>query len=353
MRLLWRNVSDSASLLCAKDGRYQQPVGPDSADSTPKDLAALVDEMIRCHRSALLLRPKLAHDLDPSVLRAAVDRLRQDVCYVSAGCVRLNRWQVDVEVNSDGGDSTDRVDVGGVYLERCTITNAQYQAFVDQGGYEKKSFWHASVWPRVREFVDLTGSLGPRFWSGGRHNGRLADHPVVGVSWFEAEAYSRWIGMRLPTDAEWVRAACSPIEADGTIVQRKYPWGDLFLPDRANLLHSGTGRTVPVHSHAEGDTVCGARQMIGNVWEWTASNLQLWNRREPLELAELTKSLRGGAFDSYLDTRATCQCRSADTPLARRHNIGIRCAIGVSDVVNLRGQVDDGAATRRPSEGMQ
>jgi iron(II)-dependent oxidoreductase len=293
----------------------------------------------------------VAQDLEPTALTAAIDRFRSDTCSISAGRVRLNRWQVDTAADFDAIDSTDCVEVDTVFLERLTITNRQFQAFVDQGGYQKKSLWQASVWPSVKEFVDRTGALGPRFWSAGRHQASEANHPVVGVCWFEAEAYARWIGMRLPTDAEWVRAASSPIETGDAITQRKYTWGDSFLPERANLWSSGIGHTALAGAYGEGDSVGGARQMIGNVWEWTSSNLQLWNGRDPIEIAEPMKSLRGGAFDSYLDTRATCQCRSADTPLARRHNIGFRCAVSACDIVDMSSRVDDLLARQETSEG--
>ncbi|MDA1050419.1 MAG: SUMF1/EgtB/PvdO family nonheme iron enzyme [Planctomycetota bacterium] len=340
MRLLWRSTSDSANRQMPAGVLPTQPALFEVASGSPNDRAALVDAMISSHRSALLLRPKLAQDLELIASRTAIACFRQDTCLVSAGRVRLNRWQVDAEADSDTIDSTDCVHVDELFLERCTITNEKFQAFVEQGGYQKKSLWHASVWPCVKEFVDRSGSLGPRFWSNGRPGPTTADHPVVGISWFEAEAYSRWIGMRLPTDAEWVRAACSPIEAEGTILQRKYPWGDSFSSERANLWSSSAGRTVPSNSYAEGDSVGGARQMVGNVWEWTSSNLQLWNGEDVVELVEPMKSLRGGAFDSYLDNRATCQCRSADSPLARRHNIGFRCAVSACDVVEVPGHVD-------------
>jgi len=351
MRLRWRKASDSTSQLKSA-GIHPQPILSDVVLGVPNDREALVNTMISSHRSPLLLRPKLAQDLESSALRAAIDCFRREACFVSAGSVRLSRWQVDAEANSDTIDLMDCVDVDALFLERCTITNEQYQAFVDQGGYEKKSLWHPSVWPWVKEFVDRTGSSGPRFWSKGHYCEATADHPVVGVSWFEAEAYSRWIGMRLPTDAEWVRAACSPIETDGALAQRKYPWGDSFFSERANLWNSGLGRTVPANAYAEGDSLGGARQLIGNVWEWTANNLQLWNGRHSIEIVEPMKSLRGGAFDSYLDTCATCQCRSADSPLTRIHNIGFRCAVSACDVVEISSQVDDRPAMRDAGEGI-
>ncbi|MBC8351038.1 MAG: SUMF1/EgtB/PvdO family nonheme iron enzyme [Planctomycetes bacterium] len=328
------------------------PELPGTAYELQAGRAEIAADMIGSHRSALLLRAKLACDVEDDALQAAAERFRKATCVVEAGPVRLSRWQVEAGANSGELSSADDIDVASLFLERNAITNEQFQLFLDRGGYENKSLWHASVWPCVKEFVDRTGSSGPRFWSDGHHCLNNADHPVVGVSWFEAEAYSRWIGMRLPTDAEWVRAACSPIEVDGAIVQRKYPWGESFSSDRANLRSSGVGHTLPTGAYAEGDSLGGAGQMIGNVWEWTASNLRLWNGEHMLELAEPMKSLRGSAFDSFLDVRATCQCQSADTPLARRHNIGFRCVVSACDVVEVLGQIDDGVALELGNEGI-
>lgn len=340
MRLLWQRISEAASPLRSPGGGPSPLAASVVVADLPNDQAALVDQMIRSHRSALLLRPQLAEDLKPGLLRLAIDSLQASNSLVSAGRVRLSRWQVDAEARSETLEPNDCVEVEAVFLARRTITNQQFQAFVDQGGYRNKSLWHASIWPSVKEFVDRTGTPSPCFWSEGRHTATEAEHPVVGISWFEAEAYARWIGMRLPTDAEWVRAACTPIETDGTFSQRKYPWGDSFSPDRANLWTSTIGHTVSSCEYASGDTITGLRQMVGNVWEWTSSNLQLWNGDQPIELNEPMKSLRGGAFDSYLDTRATCQVRSADTPLARRHNIGFRCAVSQRDIITAAGQTN-------------
>ena len=341
MGILWRRTTGTATQPYGNSGGGSRFTASEVAADLPNDPRALVEGMIRSHRSALLLRPKLAQDLEPAALRIAIDHFRKDTCFVPAGRVRLNRWQVDADATSDVIDATDCIVVDAFFLERLAITNRQFQAFVDQGCYRKKSLWQAAVWPVVKEFVDRSGTPGPRFLSVGCYQASEADHPVVGISWFEADAYSRWIGMRLPTDAEWVRAACSPIEAGDAIVQRKYTWGDSFLAERANLRNSHTGQTAPVEAYASGDSVGGARQMIGNVWEWTSSNLQLWNGRDPIELIEPMKSLRGGAFDSFLDTHATCQCRSADSPLARRHNIGFRCAVSAWDVVATASPVDE------------
>ena len=96
--------------------------------------------------------------------------------------------------------------------------------------------------------------------------------PVIHVSWYEAEAYCNWAGQRLPTEAEWEVAASAEPEANGLSDRRRhFPWGDdPPTAERANL-DWGSG-LVEVGAHASGDSAFGCRQMIGNVWEWTADN---------------------------------------------------------------------------------
>jgi iron(II)-dependent oxidoreductase len=93
----------------------------------------------------------------------------------------------------------------------------------------------------------------------------------------------------------------------------------------------------------EGVSVGGVYQLIGNVWEWTHSNFGAWDEAaRRLEIQGAMKSLRGGAFDTYFDSQATCQFQSGDSSIARKHNIGFRCCLGLCDLApNV---VDDGSA---------
>jgi iron(II)-dependent oxidoreductase len=221
-----------------------------------------------------------------------------------------------------------------MYLDRHPVTNRQYQAFVDAGGYEQMAIWDPAIWPAVLDFVDTTGNAGPRYWANGRFSKDKADHPVVGVCWYEAAAYCRWVGRRLPTDAEWIKAASWPVNlGPNNCIQRKYPWGNTMDRQRANLWGSGPGNTVAVDKFSSGVSVGGAYQLIGNVWEWTTDDF-LWiaalidhESQEPL-----LKTIRGGAFDTYFDNQATSQFASGEDPLGRKHNIGFRCALGLCDL---------------------
>jgi iron(II)-dependent oxidoreductase len=220
------------------------------------------------------------------------------------------------------------------------VSNLQFQIFVDQGGYDNESLWSVGVRKQVSNFVDKTQMSGPLFWEQGRFPAGLGDHPVVGICWYEAEAFARWQGKRLPSDAEWMIAAGGPLSSDDShSVQREYPWGRDPKPGVANLWGSELANgckvgTVPTNSLPAGATNAGIQQLLGNVWEWMASEFQISSRSEEVILNHPVKSLRGGAYDSYFGDQATCQLQSGDCPLARKHNIGIRCAVTASDLVS-------------------
>jgi iron(II)-dependent oxidoreductase len=136
----------------------------------------------------------------------------------------------------------------------------------------------------------------------------------------------------LPNDAEWVKAGSWPVPtSDSRTAQRKYPWGDTMDRGRCNLW-GGTGRTVAVTEFEEGVSVGGVYQLIGNVWEWTTGNFGAnESPGSDLALPVPMKSIHGGAFDTYFEHQATCRFSSGENPLARKHNIGFRCALSVCD----------------------
>jgi iron(II)-dependent oxidoreductase len=189
-------------------------------------------------------------------------------------------------------------------IARAPVTAAEFAEFVDAGGYDRPQHWSEAGWLwRTR-----CEARHPVYWrraDGGwerRDFDRwvpLEPHrPVLHVSWYEAEAWCRWAGRRLPTEAEWETAAGSP---EGG--KRRFPWGDAPpSPSRANL--EGTaGGCLEVAALPEGDSAWGCRQMIGNVWEWTASDFRPYPgfvRDAYQEYSEpwfgTHKVLRGGAW---------------------------------------------------------
>ena len=153
-------------------------------------------------------------------------------------------------------------------IDRHEVTNRDFAEFMSDDGYATPSLWPDSMTvdaeklPRseaLSRFVDRTGAPGPRSWSGAVFPARSADHPVSGVSWYEAHAYCSWRGGRLPSAEQWWRAAVGSGE-------RRYPWGDEEAPSvRANFEATGT---VPVESLPLGVSPFGAFEMAGNVREW-------------------------------------------------------------------------------------
>lgn len=161
------------------------------------------------------------------------------------------------------------VEVGPFRMSRTPVTCAEFARFVEEGGYRRREFWDEAGWA----WRESAGATHPVYWKrdGSRWFRRRFDRweplperePVIHVNAHEAEAYCRWAGRRLPTEAEWEMAASGP-------TKRTFPWGEAPPdPRRANLDARLTG-CVDVDALPDGDGPFGCRQMIGNVWEWTA-----------------------------------------------------------------------------------
>jgi iron(II)-dependent oxidoreductase len=305
----------------------------------PNDAVSVVSQMLADGRYAFLLRPATAMNLSPAQFTAALSALEQGTTLVPEGDVSLG---ADEDLRDDASpppatavaNGSRIVRVAPLFLDRYPVTNRQYYSFVVSGAYAEMPLWDEDIWPAVFDFVDRNGNPGPRGWIDGCYPAGKEEHPVVGISWFEADAYARWAGKRLPTEAEWVKAACWPVAlAPGMPVQRRYPWGDVMDRRRANLWGSGPGDTVAVTEFAMGNSVGGACQLVGNVWEWTAeAYCPASHPCGDIVLTVPMKALHGGAFDTYFDSQATCRFASGESPLARKHNIGFRCAVSLADV---------------------
>lgn len=181
------------------------------------------------------------------------------------------------------------------------VTNREFEAFIRQGGYMKKEWWSESGqgWREQNSIAE------PEYWKDEKWN--QSDHPVVGVSFYEAEAYAKFRGKRLPTEQEWERAARG-------IHGRVYPWGDEFDGEKCNTSESGIGKTTPVTKYPNGISLEGCYDMAGNVWEWTSSQYD-----------KTTYVLRGG---SWLFDHVFAWCASRDWlfPDYRVDVVGFRCA---------------------------
>jgi iron(II)-dependent oxidoreductase len=203
-----------------------------------------------------------------------------------------------------------QVDIKPFQIARAAVTNGEYVAFVEDGGYRKRQYWSRDGWrwletggaPQLdRSFAKFFNQPldektetsefkerleHPIYWRKAAHGAwqqrvfdqqvpLQANFPVVHVSWFEADAYCNWAGRRLPTEAEWEAAASGePMETPNALSARRrhFPWGDNpSTVEHANL-DWRAGGLVDVGAHAAGDSAFGCRQMIGNVWEWTADD---------------------------------------------------------------------------------
>ena len=223
------------------------------------------------------------------------------------------------------------MNVESFYIDKFAVSNEDFLAFVQANGYENREFWPEEIYPHVLQFTDLNGFAGPQFWANGMPAEDRLHHPVVGICWYEANAFALWAGKRLPTCAEWQRAGTWP----GKGTEIKFPWGSSFDPKVCNTWNSGIGDTVPVYDFDEGSSPNGVYQLSGNVWEWVGTLFECdESDGAQVFMEQPMAEIRGGAFDTYFASQATCQFRSGHSLLKRSHNIGFRCAISV-DSLNL------------------
>ena len=184
------------------------------------------------------------------------------------------------------------VEVASFAIARAPVTQTEYRAFVEDGGYQRRELWRSDGW----EWREAVGAEHPLYWraSDGVWHRRHFDawvplephRPVVHVNWYEADAYTRWSGRRLPTEAEWELAATGAPAPAG----------------RANVDWVAMD-TVDVGAYASADSAFGCRQMFGNVWEWTATTFDAYPNFERDAYWENSqqffgsrKVLRGGSW---------------------------------------------------------
>jgi iron(II)-dependent oxidoreductase len=235
------------------------------------------------------------------------------------------------------------VALSAFWLGRAPVTNQEYLAFIADGGYAERRFWSEAGWA----WLKADGAQAPAHWRPSRRRnrgslgswraqvfGRLEPlHPngiVAHVSWFEADAYARWAGGRLPSEAEWEKAAAwDPVRG----ASQRFPWGDdAWQPSYANLdqAHLEPART---NAYPDGRSAYGCLQMLGDVWEWTNTWFDRYPGFESFPYREYSevffgakyRVLRGGSFA----TRAVVArntFRNWDLPQRRQIFAGFRCA---------------------------
>jgi gamma-glutamyl hercynylcysteine S-oxide synthase len=150
------------------------------------------------------------------------------------------------------------------WIDRYPVTCGQYREFIQAGGYQNLKWWSAAGW----KWLQANPVTQPLYWI---DESAIENHPVCGVSWYEADAYARFIGKRLPTEAEWEKAArWNPATGKCST----YPWGE-EQPNahQCNQFYINPiqNQTTPVNAYPAAQSACGCYDMLGNVWEWTAS----------------------------------------------------------------------------------
>lgn len=182
----------------------------------------------------------------------------------------------------DNEQMVHEVRVGPFSISKTAVTNGEFKDFVEDDGYRRSEIWTAEGW----QWRTMVAAEHPVYWRREGDDGWLRRNfdewvalderlPVIHINWHEANAYCRWANRRLPTEGEWEMAASAePVAIDRSngAIKRRYPWGDDPLTEKRANLDSVAMGCVPVDALPAGDSAFGCRQMIGNVWEWTASD---------------------------------------------------------------------------------
>lgn len=210
------------------------------------------------------------------------------------------------------------------WISKREVTRGQYRSFISAGGYTNSSYWSTAGWT----WKTSVSRTQPDYWTATENFGlpssftQTDSYPVVGVTYYEAEAFCKWAGGRLPTEAEWEKAA----RWDGT--PRIYPWGNSPTALYSNNWYDSTYKgsvTCPVGSYSAGASPAGCLDMAGNVWEWTSD----WYASYPgsevtFDKTNTYRSVRGGGWYGIYGDR--CACRWFYSPSSSSTEIGFRIA---------------------------
>ena len=234
----------------------------------------------------------------------------------------------------DFGKPAHKVVLNAYYIDKYEVTNSMFYEFIKDGGYENRDFWTNDSWNWKQE----NGITAPNWWykdesSNYKSSPHFPENPVTGLSWYEADAYAKWAGKSLPTEAQWEKAARG--DKPGNI----YPWGG----EEPNCSHANfcIGKhdfcfesTAPVGSFKDGVSPYGIYDMSGNVWEWCKDWYSAdFYSNSPHENPECTKPgakkiMRGGSWvneKSFINSTF----RQKAKPDLRNYFTGFRCVVNI------------------------
>lgn len=181
-----------------------------------------------------------------------------DMMKIPAGCCEMGDETIAA---IDNERPKQVIELKTYWIDRFPVTCSHYRQFMAAGGYQNSEWWSEAGWNWLQHYPVAK----PLYWSDGSE---WDDHPVCGVSWYEAEAYAHFAGKRLPTEAEWEKAAGGQLNSS---YRFPYPWGN-HLPTSRHCNHDHwVGHTTPVTAYPLNRSPYGCEDMLGNVWEWTAS----------------------------------------------------------------------------------
>ena len=261
-----------------------------------------------CHLPDAAPAPALTRASSPPSGRPSAPHVRQAMVVIPGSkFIMGNDGRGDDGPGDEDEQPAHQVQVRSFRMDRYETTNAMYAAF-----------------------VKATRRAVPHHWANGTSPEDTADHPVIYVDWHDADAFCRWAGKRLPTEAEWERAARG---TDG----RRFPWGNDFSTSKANtpqywLTKHEPGNTMPAGSFPQGRSPEGLEDMAGNVYEWVADWYQPYpgNTVPNVHYGVKNKVLRGGSWYDCLSygcgLSSPVYNRSRFAPAIKNKGFGFRCA---------------------------
>ena len=273
------------------------------------------------------------------------DATPEGMVWVPPGNVRMGQAGIEEPVHD--------IYVEGFYIDLHEVSNGEYKEFIDAGGYLNPAWWNPVGWAyRVENNITLPFSWDNNDYHGGGIPGN-EEFPVNGVSWWEADAYCRWAGKRLPTEAEWEKAAKGGCETHGDPGQcdasdtPTYPWGEGLSGPRANYFLSGdpyedNGWTSPTgyydgtnhdgYQTMDSPSPYGLYDVAGNLRDWCNTKFEDYpydanDGREdpPATYDECCRIQRGGSYGATNYLR--CASRQNASPYRRDQHFGFRCAM--------------------------